>query len=562
MQNLSEGGKKMKKFLALIIMTAMLVTSLAACSGDSSTGSTDESSTAAASGTSTETEWDGEINYESELIVGISDDIGSMYPGGSASSGVKIKRLMCYEPLFYKDSDGELHPVIAKSYEDLGDGTYSVEIFDYVTDSEGNAFTASDIVFSIDKYIEDGQNSSTYESITSYVATGDYTFEFTVDPERTGQVEDILSRIPMVTEAAWEASGDDLATYPVGTGGYTLDLDASTSGSVYVFVRRDDYWQTDEDYLCDINVNYISKLTVKVITDTATLASALQTGEIDFTPDLESTSWSKFIDDDGNALEGYIVMEGQNNAFVHLTFNCGENSPCQDILLRQAIAYCIDAASIAYSVYGSLGEVCTAATNPNLEDSGEEFGHDDYFTTGDYESDLAYAQELVDQSSYNGETLKMLVLPRNTVSSAAPLIQAYCLQIGIDIEILEYDMATYRTIRVEQSGTEYDIELLGATSADDYVNVSVKELDNRTYGNGLSRVFVDDDTLQELYEATGNENTNSPEAVQALLDYIEENCYIYGMYYCSKLLIGSDKIISGPVVSYNDAIYNAFIVAD
>ena len=545
----------MKRYLALLIMTAMLVTSLAACSG----GSGDD--TASASETTAVVEWDGEINYDSELVVGISDDIGSMYPGGSASSGVKIKRLMCYEPLFYKDGDGELHPVIAKSYEDLGDGTYSVEIFDYVTDSEGNAFTASDIVFSIDKFIEDGQNSTTYETITSYVATGDYTFEFTVDPERTGQVEEILSRIPMVTEAAWEASGDDLTTYPVGTGGYVLDADASTSGSVYVFVRRDDYWQTDESYLCDINVNYISKLTVKVITDTATLASALQTGEIDFTPDLESTSWSKFIDDDGNALDGYTVLEGQNNAFVHLTFNCGENSPCQDILLRQAIAYCINAAALAYSVYGVLGEVCTAATNPNLEDSSEEYGHDDYFTTGSYESDLEYAKELIAASSYDGETLKMLVLPRSTVSSSAPLIQAYCLQIGVDIEILEYDMSTYRTIRVEQSGTEYDIELLGATSADDYVNASVKELDNRTYGNGLSRVFVEDDTLQELYEATGDEATNSPEAVQALLDYIEENCYIYGMYYCSKLLVGSSKVISGPVVSYNDAIYNAFIVA-
>ncbi len=346
-----------------------------------------------------------------------------------------------------------------------------------------------------------------------------------------------------------------MATTPIGTGGYVLDKSNSITGSKYVFTRRDDYWQTDESYICDMNKFYIAQLTVKVYTDTSTLAAALEKGEIDYTADLESTDWSLFMNDDGTVKDGYIMAEGQNNAFVHLTFNCGPDSPCQDIKLRQALCYCIDAAACAYSVYSTQGEVCNTATNPNLQDSGEEFGRDDYYTY-----DVELAQQLVDESSYNGETLQMLVLPRTTVSSSAALIQAYALQIGVTIEILEYDMATYRTVRVEESGTEYDIELLGATSADDYVYVSVKELDNRSYGNGLSRLFIEDDELQELYEATGNQETNSPETVQALLDHIDENCYIYGLYYASKLEFGSDKIKSTVVVPFADAIYSAFVV--
>lgn len=558
----------MKKVFALVLSVIMAATMLAACGGGSSAGTTaattaaqgGDGTTAAAVETTVGSNIGGEevaeeeINYDSELTVGIGADIGSFYPGGAGSAGVKIKRIMCYEPMFYKDPEGELHPIIGKEYESLGNGEYQVTIFDYITDSEGNEFTANDMVFSFDKYIEDGQNSSTWATITEYEAVDDFTFKFKLEPERTGQLEDILSRIPMVTQAAWEASGDDLATYPVGTGGYVLDAASSITGATYTFLRRDDYWQTDEEYKCDLNKNYLAKLVVKVYTDASTLSAALETGEIDFTSEISSSDWGMFIDDAGAAYPGYVSMPGQNNAFVHMTFNCSESSPCHDQNLREAICLAIDNAACAFQVYGALGEACKAPTNPNLEDSGHEFDYDNYL---DYDVDAA--KEALAKSDYNGETIKVLVLPRNTVSDSAVLIQNYCNLIGVNIEILQYDMATFRAKRVEVN-PEYDIELLGATSADDYVSVSVKEIDNRAYGNGMGRIMVEDAKLQELYEAVENQDTTSPEAVQELFDYLTDNCYMYGLYYCPKMLIGKDIVKNGPVVPFNDAIYQAFVI--
>lgn len=359
----------------------------------------------------------------------------------------------------------------------------------------------------------------------------------------------------MVTQAAWENSPDEMATYPVGTGGYVLNKDASTTGAVYVFDRRADYWQTDEQYICARNMNNLEKLTVKVIPDVSTLATELQTGGIDFATEISTNDWQLFLNDDGTTKDGFLSMAGQNNAFVHMTFNCSDKSPCSDIKLRQAICYCIDAAALAYSIYGSMGQVCNTATNPNLSDSGLEFGHDDYFP---YNVELA--KQLVEESSYNGETITILVLPKTTISPAATLIQAYCNAIGVKVELNTPVMAEFRKIRTETSGEVYDIELLGATSADDTVYVSVKELDNRTYGNDLGRHFVPDDTLQELYEKSGDASTTSPEIIQQLLDHIEENCYIYGMYYCPNLFFGSDKIVSGTCIAFDDAIFPSFIV--
>lgn len=559
----------MKKILALILALAMTLTLLAGC------GQKDNGQGGSASGTPSQGDpqpsvdlndaHGGEIGGDTEevitgtgaqeLTIGITSDIGSFYPGGAGQAPVKVKRVMCYETLFFKDNDGEFHPILAKSYTSKGSGTYEIELFDYITDSQGNPMTAQDIVFSVELYIKDGQNSSTWATITESKAVDTYKYQVTFAPETTGQLSDFLTRVPMVTQAAWENSPDEMATYPVGTGGYVLNQSASTTGAVYVFERRADYWQTDEQYICARNKNNLEKLTVKVIPDVSTLATELQTGGIDFATEISTNDWQLFLEDSGATKDGYISMAGQNNAFVHMTFNCSDKSPCSDIKLRQAICYCIDAAALAYSIYGNMGQVCNTATNPNLSDSSLDFGHDDYFP-----HDVEKARQLVEESSYDGETITILVLPKTTITPAATLIQAYCNAIGVKVELNTPKMAEFRKIRTETTGEVYDIELLGATSADDTVYVSVKELDNRAYENGLGRHFVPDDKLQELYEKTGDATTTSPEVIQQLLDHIEENCYIYGMYYCPNLFFGSDKIIGGTCIAFDDAIYPSFVV--
>ena len=527
----------MKKFLALLLALAMSSTLLAGCT----------------EGGDKEGKEDGDSGPQ-ELVVGCQNDIGSMYPFGSATSGVKVKRVMCYETLFWRDYDGELQPILAKSYESLGDGKYSVELFDYIKDSEGNPMTAADIVFTMDKYIEDGQNLSTYATLKDYRATGDYTVEFTFEPETVGQFETLITNMHCITQAAWESTDDSMASYPIGTGGYVLNKELSVIGSVYVFDKRDDYWQTDEQYINDYNKMTLDRLTAKIYTDTSTLAIALETGEVDYAADIASEDQGIFMDADGNANDGYIMLEGTNNAFTHLLFNCGENSPCQDLYLRQAICYAIDEVACAYSAVGPTGVVCNTAINPGLSDADEDMGHDGYFAF-----DPDYAKELLKQSSYKGETIKMLVQPIKSVSACAPLIKQYCAEVGITIELIEPDMALYRTTRTDESGLEYDIELYGAAGAGDvYTYASLKELDSNNYSNGISHIFKEDAKLQELYDAVAGVDTHSRDAVVELLDYLEENCYMYGMYYAPKLFFGHDYITYAKTVIFLDGVYTAF----
>ena len=153
----------------------------------------------------------------------------------------------------------------------------------------------------------------------------------------------------------------------------------------------------------------------------------------------------------------------------------------------------------------------------------------------------------------------MLVQPIQAVKACAPLIQQYLAVIGVDLQLDEPDMALYRTTRTGESGTAYDIELYGAAGAgDSYVYASLKELDGKNYSNGISHIFTEDEKLQELYDSVSSVDTHSRDAVQELMDYLEENCYVYGLYYYPKLFFGRDYITYATTVIYLDAVYTAF----
>lgn len=544
----------MKKILALILVLALSLTLLAGCGGAVDPKPSSDPAPAASQAGSDKPDNNDKTDDTpagpKEMVIGSINDVGSMYPGGAMTTGRKTMRNLVYEPLFWQDAEaGKLQPVIGKSYESLGNGKYAIEIFDNVYDSEGNHLTADDVLFSVQFHIDDGENPSNYETITEIKKTGDYSFEVTFDPEVKGQFEAFVSYTLCITEAAWNASPDGMTEYPVGTGGYVLNKDETILGSTYVFEKRDDYWQTDAQYITARNANNIDKFTVRVITDTATMAVELQTGGIDFTTDIATVDRANFVGADGNALDGYTMVYGTNNAFAHLSFNCGPASLCSDINLRKAIAYAIDAAACAFTVHGANGKACYAATNPGLGDTDESMGDGDYYN---YSVDKAKAA--LAQSSYKGETLKLLVQPNATIKPAAALIQQYCNEINVKIEVLSFDMAQYRKLENDKSGTGFDIKINGLTAIDDYVFRSLEEIDNRTK-SGKNKLFIADAEMQKLYEAAAAAETNNYESVKALLDYVEEQCYIYGLYYGPKVFLGKENVTSVVTCIPEDVLY-------
>ncbi len=473
-----------------------------------------------------------ELTDPQEIVIGCQNDVGSMRAGGTTTSGKRMLNQGIYEGLFNEGFDGEWVPRIGKSLEYLGDGTYRIELFDYVYDSKGNPLTASDVVFSWELQFADGLDD--YSFVKSLEAVSPYVVEVTFEPLELASLNALLE-LNVFTQKAYEDSPDGMASYPVGTGGYTL-VD-STIGATYTLEKRDDYWQTDPEYITEFNTYNLDKITVKIITDTNALAVALERGEIDYSPDIAAADYVNFMEK-GKALDGYSLCIGPDLAFCRLVFNCGENSPCQDENLRKAIAYAIDADACRYNVHGDLGYTLKNAYNPGFIDADDSLALDDY-----YNYNVDKAKELLKNSSYNGETIRILVQPNKNIKPSATLIQQYLAEIGVKVELLQYEFAQYAPLKWDEAGTGWDIHLEGVSSSDKYTYQGLEEL-GMTHADGRNYCYVKDEKLAELFAAVADPETSSVEATRALLDEAYEHCYNYALYYGVRVAVGKDYVKS------------------
>lgn len=523
-----------RKILATVLALVMLL-SLTACGGNKT-----------AEAAPVETAANGETAAAAsaepiELHVAQDHDPGSLAPYGTEGPR-NVPTNMIYQGLGNIAPDkSEFMLVLAKTFEEVENNVYDIEIYDYITDSAGNHLTADDVIYSYEKYQELGFNLQYVTSLESIEKTGDYTVRITMkDDAKIGAIETMLEKVRIITKAAYEASPDGMATTPVGTGTYVVT--EYKNGQQIAYEKRTDYWQTDESKLNVYQRAFADKIYLDIITDASTQAIAMQAGQIDISQFIPVADMINFVDEKNQAREGYTVESVLHSALFQVIYNCGENSPMSDINLRKAVAHAIDSAQVMYTGWGVNGNVAHAIASAYSADYDTALDNEEYFT---YDPELA--KEYLAQSSYNGETIRILVTA-NFPQASATLVQSYLNAVGINVELLIYENAMYLSMNADNSGTEYEMEI-AAPNSTGYICSNTYEYDKNYRENGLPHIMVDDPQLQELYDAMANKNTNSVENATAFLEYVEENVYGYGLGYRMKCCIARDRVVD---IAFNE----------
>lgn len=511
---------KMKKQLALFLALATIFT-LTACGGKS--GGQDD--VEASSG--------GE---PTTLIFANRSDPGNYGPYGS-SSDRKMYQTILFETLLFANSEGGIENVLLKNYEAKGGGVYRLELYDYIKDTEGNPLTASDIEFSFNKAIENGTYATVLACFDHFEIINDYTLDMYLNDERAGTFNSICCAIRIVTEKAWNDSGDDMTHNAVGTSPYRLK--EYVEGSYVLYEKTNNYWQTDESLIAtcsQANSDYVKWVNV---TDNSAGAVALQNGEIDHSKSVNSSDYGLFMDDNMNGVNGYHVAALVNPMTYGITFNCGENSVCSSLELRQAICYAIDTEAIAANIFGNIAEAAGNYINRAYADYDESLEDLENY----YRYDEAKAADLLKASGYNGETVKILVSPQGQGKNIGTLIQGFLLAANIQCELLTYESAIYSSYLYEETGTEWDMALTADTSSTGTEYMwSVLYANDNTLNSFGSLQHIKDDKLQALYEEMASVEGNSTESLGAFLDYVKENCYQYGIMNFYKLSFGGQRL--------------------
>ncbi len=420
---------------------------------------------------------------------------------------------LVYESLAKLTSDAEYIPWVAKEWSAEEDGlTFNVEIYDYVTDSAGNKITAADIVWMIEASKEAGLKT-VFAKVENVEQTGDYTFKIKLTQDFTGALESILIHTYVISKSAYESSKDQFATEVVSTSPYVLTQ--FVANSVFSFEKRDNYWQSQE-LINPANAANVSKISFHVITEASQAGIALETKTIDAFVNLDSNTVEQFMNH-----PDYEVASRPHTNGTQVFFSGAPNSVvAEDLALRQAIAYAIDSEALVSGVYAGFGKVMHDPIADTSVGYLEKWKSEEY-----YPYDVDKAKELLAESNYNNEELVLLSLSNSTMQRNSQMIQAYLLQIGINVKLNLVDQALFTSTRLD--GTQYDL-VLNTVGGDNLADHWAVRYDMNAYrtGDATSR---HDEVLAEMLYRTWSVDGYTPENIDEVHTYIKDNMYAYGL---------------------------------
>lgn len=455
-----------------------------------------------------------EVNIASER------DPTDMGPWAGNMGGASAIIPLVYESLQIQELNSTPEPCLAKTVTQVDPLTYEVELFDNIMDSENNHLTANDIDFGLRTAKELGK-VPTVRVVDSVDVTGDYTFTVHFsDRARMGDFEGFFTQVKWVTQAAYEASSDNMAQHPVGTGRYIMEN--YTSGNNIKFVEREDYWQTDEQYVARRSEAHASVINYPIIAEAMQRAIAVESGQLDYGgisyTDLERMKANPEVD----------IFEVPDNLTFMMYANMSEGtSTAASKELRQAIYYGLDNEGIAAMFSSGYAVPVWDISNSNYPDYYEA----EYKASAAediYSYDLAKAQELLAASGYDTtRPLKLLCASDQACTDIAEIIKTYLAQVGLEVTIDAYQGNMMSS--VAEDPANWDLYLLQFASNDYSVNVWEKVLNKDKYSWGGTVNFVMDDTLQEMLSEVRTPDGHTKENVIAFHDYVVEQAWGAGV---------------------------------
>lgn len=311
----------MKLSRSMIAIGAIATLSVGVLAGCSTAGSTDDGESGAGDVALTIAKPDGAITTESH----------NPFLGDSSASKYGYAKVI-FEPLALVNPTGDLGttPWLAESVEWNDDYTeLTVVPRADVKWSDGEPFTADDIVFTFDQFLSGKLADSSGLNYQGATVDGDkITLKFG-DSKYTAQAR--VLHTPIVPQHIWEniedpntdpLTGEGLA---VGTGPYVLENWTTESVTLNA---NEDYWGGE---LAVPALNYVS------YGDNAALTTALASGDADwaqaFIPQIEESYLS--VDEDNHFLVS--PTPGAGTLFFNL-----QTKPFNDPALREALAWTID----------------------------------------------------------------------------------------------------------------------------------------------------------------------------------------------------------------------------
>jgi len=391
-----------------------------------------------------------------------SSDALTMDPHSQNQGNTHTLAHHIYETLLGRDNDGNLTPRLATEWA-LKEGDDTVWVFtlrEGVTFHDGSAFTAEDVVYSMERAKSEFSNMrQLHADVESVTAVDDYTVEFQMAGPSAIYPNNLTNTFIM--DKDWSEANDldvvqDFASgatnYAVlntnGTGPYTLvsrEVDVET-----VLALNEDWWGETPAVT---GIEYV------VIADAQTRIAALLSGEVDIVQDVPPQDIERL-----SSTEGFKVETGPENRIIYFGYKFGEeplassnitdSNPFNNPLVREAMELAIDRDAIQQVVMRGQSIPTGIPTPPFVNGWTEEL---DAYPAPDVER----ARELMAEAGYPDGFTVTLDTPNNRYvndEAISTAVVGMLGQIGIQVTLASRPVAEHSPIIL---ASESDFYLLG-----------------------------------------------------------------------------------------------------
>ena len=421
----------MKRIISLILVCCSVFALFAGCS------KTEETTTAATSGAETTASESTGNQNDNTFTYAITGDPGNILnPITADDRFMLMEKKMTFAPLYSYMSDGSKYYYIAESVEASEDGlTYTCKIKPDLKWTDGEALNADDVVFSYNAFNTLKEDLIVNGQPVEAVKIDDLTVEFKI-PSVSASIEENLSAPYIIPQHIFEGKENyDISLLNeevVGCGPYLLD--EYKTGEYIKFTKNPDYVGGEVG---------VETVIFRIIENDDTAKLALQNGEVDAWIALPAKM---------DGLEDFDVYTYSEGRVAYLRLNrMSEN--LQDLEYRQGILYALNRADILSASYIStdyakVGYSFLPYTSGYYTEEVEK-----------YEYDPEKAKELV---AGGPTSLKLCYVASDAAQSAqAVVIQAELAAVGVNVELMGVDQATYIAAHSDVTSTEYDMFLGG-----------------------------------------------------------------------------------------------------
>lgn len=477
-----------RKCFFMLVSIVLFVFILAGCGSGSTGSATTSSGNPPVSGTSSGSKPSGGSADSGKVIPERSKIFNFGYrapsqldPQNLRNFGDEMAIRFSYEPIIYTPRDGTGYlPSLAKSWDIAPDGmSWTFYLQEGVTFSNGDPFTADDIVYSV-KRVVDGVGELAYKN--QYLPTlkdaekiNDYTVKvnFTDPSPFAGNGFRALYVIPkklheQYGDAMFYDQGKDY--FMVGTGPWITNEWAD--GQYIHYLKNHNYWNKAnyDSYFEEVYTRHIEEATTGVSAHIAGDLDAYMSVPLDYLSMYAGTE------------DRIEIINIPSNSWNHFGFKFGEGSMWNDKDVRTAFDLAIDRQTIIDSLYNGVAAQAPYGYfgHPSMEGFDESLGTPVY--------DPERARELLANSTYDGRKFEIMFTGTTAqTEQLAMTLMDMISSVGFNVEVTLEINANFQA---RQAAGDYDVYLDAGSFPDGIIQ---RQLTHRFINSSDKNEYVNEE---------------------------------------------------------------------